>query len=133
MFNPGKHIKYFTYDQLNKSWTGKKRSNLLPTCLGTSITALCDLKTKDSLLLCGDMVFPEVVFTQVNNCSDSAFFAVSNGTERYSDYVDSLNNVFDSLYRSKCLQAYNYEVFTVTHTVSENHYTLYFYDQFPIR
>lgn len=112
-----------------KSWTGKNRSNLLPTCLGTNITALCDLKTKDSLLLCGDMVFPEVVFTQVNNCSDSAFFAVSNGTERYSDYVDSLNNVFDSLYRSKCLQAYNYEVFTVTHTVSEYHYTLYFYDQ----
>src|SRR6202022_233387 len=74
-------------------------------------------------------VFGPVVLDAVNNCSDSSFFAVSKSTELYNSYVDSLKNIFDSSYRAKCMQAYKYERFTVTHTVSEYHQTLYYYDQ----
>jgi hypothetical protein len=81
--------------------------------------------------LCGRSapVFPTVLLDSITNCSDSTFFAVSTGTELYNSYKDSLNNDFDSSYRSLCMQAYKYESFTVTHQASEYHYTLYYYDQ----
>ena len=65
----------------------------------------------------------------VDNCSDSSFFAISVGTELHQAYADSLKGSFDSSYRARCLQAYKKETFTVTHEVSEYHYTLYYYDQ----
>ncbi len=81
--------------------------------------------------LCGRAgpVFPPVSLDLVDNCIDSSFFAVSKGTELYNDYRDSLINNFDSSYRSKCMQAYKLESFTVTRTTSQYHYTLYYYDQ----
>jgi len=81
--------------------------------------------------LCGRAapVFPPVSVDAVDNCSDSTFFAVSKGTELYNAYRDSLIHHFDSSYRSKCMQAYKLENFTVTRTVSQYHYTLYYYDQ----
>jgi RHS repeat-associated protein len=81
--------------------------------------------------LCGrsEPVFPTVDVNTIDNCSDTSFFAISKGQELYNAYKDSLTNVFDSSYRAKCLQAYKFETFTVTHQVSEYHYTLYYYDQ----
>ncbi|MEO5889697.1 MAG: RHS repeat-associated core domain-containing protein [Ferruginibacter sp.] len=81
--------------------------------------------------LCGraDAVMPPVTLDTITNCTDSTFFAVSAGKEYYNVYKDSLNNVFDSSYKALCMQAYKYESFTVTHPVSEYHYTLYYYDQ----
>ncbi len=44
-------------------------------------------------------------------------------------YNDSLTGAFEQKYISKCLEAYRYESFTVTHPEREYHYTLYYYDQ----
>lgn len=81
--------------------------------------------------LCGKAValFPPGTLDSVDNCSDTAFFAYSAGTELYKVYRDSLKNNFDSTYRSKCLNAFKYESFTVKHQRAEYHYTLYYYDQ----
>ena len=82
-------------------------------------------------LLCGkaEVVFPPTLLEATDNCSDSSFFAVSLGTELYKSYTDSLKDAFEKDYLQKCLQAYKYESFTVTHAVNEYHYTLYYYDQ----
>ncbi len=84
-----------------------------------------------SLTLCGTAtpLFPIVSLDSVSNCMDSLFFAVSKGMVLYNAYTDSLKGSFDSAYRAKCLQAYKYESFTVTHLANEYHYTLYYYDQ----
>ena len=81
--------------------------------------------------LCGRSapIFTPVSLVSINNCSDSTIFAVTAGTELYKSYSDSINNIFDSSYRTICMQAYKYERFTVTHQSSEYHYTLYYYDQ----
>ncbi|HVM86891.1 MAG TPA: hypothetical protein VMT76_01800 [Puia sp.] len=84
------------------------------------------------LTLCGTAtpVFSPVLSSDsVSSCMDSAYFAVSKATELYNFYADSLLGNFDSAYRAKCMQAYKYESFTVTHQVNEYHYTLYYYDQ----
>ncbi|HYC28768.1 MAG TPA: hypothetical protein VEB42_08125, partial [Chitinophagaceae bacterium] len=82
-------------------------------------------------MLCGKTkpVFVPAVLDSVDNCSDSTFYIISKATELYKTYTDSLTGNFDSAYRAKCLEAYKYESFTVTHAVSEYHYTLYYYDQ----
>ncbi|MBI3883881.1 MAG: hypothetical protein HY305_06670, partial [Sphingobacteriales bacterium] len=83
--------------------------------------------------LCGkaEPVFAPIAFdiNAINSCSDSTDFSVMTGTDKFNAYTDSLNNVFDSMYRHKCLEAYKYETFTVKHAVSEYHHTLYYYDQ----
>lgn len=85
----------------------------------------------DTPMLCGKLsaAFPRIPMDTINSCTDSTFFAVSTGTELYNHYLDSLKKTFDSLYLYKCFKAYNYETFTVTHTVNEYQYTLYYYDQ----
>ncbi|MBX2887990.1 MAG: LysM peptidoglycan-binding domain-containing protein [Ferruginibacter sp.] len=62
-------------------------------------------------------------------CKDLPKIAFHFAQERYELYVDSLRNVFDSAYRSKCMAAKDLESFTVTYKTSEYHYTLYYYDQ----
>ena len=81
--------------------------------------------------LCGRLepVFRSVLFEPITNCTDSAFFAISIGTELFNSYQDSLRNHFDSRYRARCLEAYKFEKFTVRHEVSQYHFTLYYYDQ----
>lgn len=66
---------------------------------------------------------------EVTNCSDSSFFIQSKAAELYAVYKDSVKGRFDNDYIAKCLNAYRYEVFTVTKSASEYHYTLYYYDQ----
>lgn len=81
-------------------------------------------------LLCGlnDPVFTPAI---VNNdpCKDLYKLALNRAEERYQLYIDSLRNVFDAAYLAKCLSAKDLEIFTVTHSVAEYHYTLYYYDQ----
>jgi RHS repeat-associated protein len=82
------------------------------------------------LLLCGKKATNEpFVFDQGDPCEDSTNIAIVRATEMYRLYTDSLKNAFAEAYQQKCLQAANREVFTVTHPVSEYHYTLYYYDQ----
>ncbi|WP_315815569.1 hypothetical protein [Paraflavitalea speifideaquila] len=84
-----------------------------------------------TLTLCGrsEPVFPPMALDPVDNCSDSTFYIMSAAQELFQVYADSLKGKFDSSYLAKCLNAYQYESFTVRHTVSEYHYTLFYYDQ----
>ncbi|MBN9381989.1 MAG: RHS repeat protein, partial [Chitinophagaceae bacterium] len=91
----------------------------------------CLRTVTDTLFLCGrsEPVLPPVEINTINNCSDSTFFTISKSTELFNVYTDSIQNRFDSAYRARCMQAYLYEHFSVTHNVSEYHHTLYYYDQ----
>ena len=82
-------------------------------------------------LLCGNTkpVFEEVDVNEVNNCSDNEFFAVSKGTELFNAYRDSLKAGFNKDYMDSCMNAGLREIFTVSYTTSEYHYTLYYYDR----
>ncbi|WPQ61472.1 hypothetical protein SIO70_24240 [Chitinophaga sancti] len=82
-------------------------------------------------LLCGNAtpVFGTVAVNSVTNCTDNEFFAVSKGTEIYNSYKDSLNGSFDADYLAMAIAGGQQEVFTVTYSTSEYHYTLYYYDQ----
>ncbi|MFD2920404.1 LamG-like jellyroll fold domain-containing protein [Terrimonas rubra] len=88
------------------------------------------VKSVSTLLLCGKKAANEPsVFNQGDPCADSTNIAIVRATELYRLYTDSLKNAFAEAYQQKCLEAANREVFTVTHPVSEYHYTLYYYDQ----
>ena len=50
-------------------------------------------------------------------------------TNIFTFYSDSLKGSFDSAYVGKCLQAASKELLTLTDSISEYHYTLYYYDQ----
>jgi YD repeat-containing protein len=82
-------------------------------------------------LLCGNStpVFGKVAVNSVTNCTDNEFFAVSKGTEIYNAYKDSLNGSFDADYLAMAIAGGQREVFTVSYSTSEYHYTLYYYDQ----
>ena len=118
----GKMNTNMSYDQIVSMYQSVCGGTFPIQCFGGGI---------DTLKLCGrgEAVFPTVTLAQINNCSDSAFFSVSKGTELYNAYSDSLNNNFDSSYRSLCMQAYKMESFTVRHAANTYHYTLYYYDQ----
>lgn len=86
---------------------------------------------QSQLVLCGknEPLFPDIEFTEPDPCADSSSMIFVKATELYRSYLDSLNNAFDSAYLAKCKKAFKTETFTVTHQVSEYHYTLYYYDQ----
>ncbi|MCU7549879.1 hypothetical protein OCK74_12175 [Chitinophagaceae bacterium LB-8] len=80
--------------------------------------------------LCGKAEpMDEIVQLDADECADSLQIATVLATERYRLYVDSLNNNFREAYSQKCLNILDLESFTVSHPVSEYHYTLYYYDQ----
>ena len=109
------------------SETSITTSDLLITCPGsTNCYAIYN-----GPLLCGKSspIFPPIGVDSITTCSDSTYFAVSNGTEIYNSYSDSLTGDFEQRYNATCLRAYKNERFTVTHTENEYHYTLYYYDQ----
>ena len=82
-------------------------------------------------LLCGKAVplLPPVAPDSTTACTDSTFFSETTGTALSNTYTDSLTGAFQQNYLSVCMNAYKHESFTVTHTQSEYHYTLYYYDQ----
>ncbi len=117
-FNQQRHTNY-NYQQVDSIYQSEQL-----------IINVCTVN-HETLRLCGKSapVFGPATLIAADNCSDSTNFAFSLARELYSAYRDSLKNNFDSLYHAKCLQAYKLESFTVTHPVSEYHYTLYYYDQ----
>ncbi|HVU58163.1 MAG TPA: RHS repeat-associated core domain-containing protein [Puia sp.] len=116
--------------QLNTSLSYDSLASLYHSVCGGTFPIGCT-PYLDTLKLCGrgEAVFPTVTLPQINSCSDSTFFSVSKGTELYNVYSDSLNNDFDSSYRTLCMQAYKFESFTVTHSANTYHYNLFYYDQ----
>ncbi len=82
-------------------------------------------------MLCGKSQALDSTFTnvQISPCDDTTAFAISTATQIYNAYKDSLSDYFNEAYTGKCLNAINLESFTVKHSVSEYHYTLYYYDQ----
>ncbi|HET7115702.1 MAG TPA: hypothetical protein VFI29_04395, partial [Hanamia sp.] len=81
-------------------------------------------------MLCGKTPIDSAITdVQISPCVDTTAFAVATATQIYDSYTDSLSDFFNEAYTSKCLNAINLESFTVTHAVSEYHYTLYYYDQ----
>ncbi|MEI6950339.1 RHS repeat-associated core domain-containing protein [Paraflavisolibacter sp. H34] len=83
-----------------------------------------------AVTLCGkNDALEEAVPDLTGPCSDSTSIAILKATERYRRYRDSLIAGFNEAYTQKCLQGIAYESFTLTHPVSEYHYTLYYYDR----
>jgi hypothetical protein len=82
-------------------------------------------------LLCGMAapLLPTVAADSTTPCTDSTFFGTTTGTALFNTYSDSLTGAFGQNYLNLCMRAYTHESFTVTHTESEYHYTLYYYDQ----
>jgi RHS repeat-associated protein len=123
-------VASFFNSKLNSNLTYAGLQSLYLQKCGVSLPVTCSADS-NTAKLCGwtEPIFSTVDVNEIDNCSDTAFFAISKGQELYNSYRDSLIQVFDSSYRTKCLQAYKLETFTVTHQVSEYHYTLYYYDQ----
>ncbi len=82
-------------------------------------------------LLCGKSapLLPPTAAAAITPCTDSSFFGYANGTALFNGYTDSLTGSFERRYLGTCMNAYKHESFTVTHTQSEYHFTLYYYDQ----
>ncbi|MCP9751321.1 hypothetical protein EGI32_10095, partial [Ferruginibacter sp. HRS2-29] len=80
--------------------------------------------------LCSDkQIFP---ITQVPapTCTDDLEWMVFNEVfEQYQLYVQQQKDDFDKAYLEECLNTVKLETFTVTSSVPEYHYTLYYYDQ----
>ncbi|WP_315815020.1 hypothetical protein [Paraflavitalea speifideaquila] len=85
------------------------------------------------LLLCSANTEPTFVPLPIsilpNACKDSVAMAWSVAQEMYNYRRDSLLGNFDNEYTQKCLSAAAMEGLTMTSTISEYHYTLYYYDQ----
>jgi len=64
-----------------------------------------------------------------NPCSGLESIAFNIAEIKYNLYLDSIKNAFDNLYYSRCMSSGKLESFTVKATLSEYHYTLYYYDQ----
>ncbi|MBV8255407.1 MAG: AHH domain-containing protein [Chitinophaga sp.] len=81
--------------------------------------------------LCGQSraTFELPAMDTINSCSDSTFFINNTVTEIYNAKIDSVKTDFAARYLSNCLKASENEQFTVSHSQSEYHYTLYYYDQ----
>ncbi|MBO9573188.1 MAG: hypothetical protein J7497_13435, partial [Chitinophagaceae bacterium] len=132
---PGKDCRSsFTdyYNSVRQSSFNESQIDSIYSACGINLN-VCDTVVQDfsDLLLCGNSapVVPPVDINTITNCSDSSFFIYSVATELNRVYTDSLMGEFDSHYREKCIDAYKMESFTVSHEVSEYHYTLYYYDQ----
>uniref|UniRef100_UPI0031DA91BA RHS repeat protein n=1 Tax=Chitinophaga sp. TaxID=1869181 RepID=UPI0031DA91BA len=85
----------------------------------------------DGPLLCGNAspVFSSVTLDSTNSCTDAENYAIMNGTDQYNAYIDSLSGNFAKEYLDTALAGGQREIFTLTYTSSEYHYTLYYYDQ----
>ncbi len=127
-FNQAFHLE-FSYCQVKNYFSNLADLFGIDDLFIRSLCAFPDYKYLPTLCGKSAPVFGPVQPDSVSSCSDSTFISVSVGTELYNHYRDSLRNNFEQAYRAQCLDAYRYESFTVTHNVTEYHYTLYYYDQ----
>ncbi len=76
--------------------------------------------------ICCPPITPEIEVG--NSCRDLLLSAAKmNATKRYEEYIKNITEEFRRGYINKCLSAY--ENFTMTFENTEDHYTLYYYDQ----
>ena len=73
-------------------------------------------------------MFPSVE-EEGDPCDYLQTLAMNAAIEQYNVYVQEKLENFDSTYKAKCLSPATQELFTVTSTVAEYHFTLYYYDQ----
>ncbi|MBX3255771.1 MAG: hypothetical protein KF862_16675 [Chitinophagaceae bacterium] len=115
----------YTYVQIDSIY--KRAGVILDACGEIQVLA------PSNLLLCGknESSNPALSYDDIYDppCSDSSILAFNSGTEIYNAYKDSLDQGFNSKYAAKCLGAASMESFSVSHPLSEYHYTLYYYDQ----
>ena len=76
-----------------------------------------------------DSLLPVMAPAVPARCADTTSYAAAMATNVFTLYSDSLKGSFDSAYVGKCLQAASKELLTLTDSISEYHYTLYYYDQ----
>jgi len=76
-----------------------------------------------------DSLLPAMAPSVPAPCADTTSYAAAMATNIFALYSDSLKGSFDSAYVGKCLQAASKELLTLTDSISEYHYTLYYYDQ----
>ncbi|TAD93357.1 MAG: hypothetical protein EAY75_01120, partial [Bacteroidetes bacterium] len=83
-----------------------------------------------ALMLCGLSLPPNPPNPPADSaCADVTQLGLEKGRLAWKYYVDSTNAEFDRLYLAKCLAGTSGERLTVSHPVSEYHYTLYYYDR----
>ncbi len=71
---------------------------------------------------------PELRITVVDRCKESLrTIAEKNARVRYRDYIDDISLKFQNQYVAECLKVY--EEFYMRYNSSEDHFTLYYYDQ----
>ena len=80
--------------------------------------------------LCGIIEPPKLPELIVEGpCDYLNDMALQIATQQYNAWLTIQNDRFDETYLTRCLQARNYETFTVSAQQAEYHYTLYYYDQ----
>ena len=85
--------------------------------------------TASEILLCGKQAADSTIILTMDPCADTSFLAIEGATYLYDIYQRNLKSEFENAYTRKCLEAGKLESFTVTHKLTEYHYTLYYYDQ----
>ena len=113
-FNSVKHTNY-SYRQIDSIYMNSCGKHAGPC--GNAEPTLC--ATPDSVPAYGPLT----------KCELAVDGATDWGTQKYNAYTDSLTNVFEERYLAKCMNIFNRETFTMSDSVSEYHYTLYYYDQ----
>jgi hypothetical protein len=109
-----------TYDQIRDLYRRK---------CGVEVSLCPEPYTGPTLCPDADSVLPELAPTVPAACADTTSYAAAMATNLYSIYSDSVKGSFDSAYIGKCLEAASQERLTMLDSVSEYHYTLYYYDQ----
>lgn len=79
--------------------------------------------------LCGKQAADSSIILNMNPCADTMNSAIQGATYLFDIYRQKMKGQFEKAYMKKCLDAGKLESFTVTHPLSEYHYTLYYYDQ----
>jgi RHS repeat-associated protein len=123
---------------LNFTWNTITTISLSETSIATALNVIPAVTTlcvnsctviEYGPFLCGlGNMFP-VVEVEESCIKDVQDVAMNKAREQYNAYLEEQKDLFENTYLNKCLEAKNYETFTVKADVSEYHYTLYYYDQ----
>jgi RHS repeat-associated protein len=118
--------------QLSLNYNSTQINSMYRSSCGTS-SGICDTLSYpvyDGMLLCGksNPIF-STIKDSINNCSDSAYIIFNKATDLFNAYRDSLKGRFEQVYIDTSLAGGQRELFTMSYSTSEYHYTLYYYDQ----
>lgn len=110
-------IEYLNFD--NECAPPPSVNNAVPNAVWTPPIRLCGMLEPHT--------FPPA--DDEDPCDFLEEMALRIATEQYKIYETKQLDLFDNTYLNRCLEARNYESFTVTAEVAEYQYTLYYYDQ----